>query len=32
MGPKFIVQEHYAEKINTLKRERERERNDRFES
>ena len=26
MGPKFIVQEHYAEKINTLKRERERER------
>ena len=25
MGPKFIVQEHYAEKINTLKRERERE-------
>ena len=23
MGPKFIVQEHYAEKINTLKRERE---------
>ena len=30
MGPKFIVQEHYAEKINTLKRERER--NNRFES
>ena len=32
MGSKFIVQKHYAEKINTLKRERERERDNQFES